>query len=325
MIGYIYIIKNKINGKIYVGQTIKDYNIRWKSHKRLLRKGKHNNNHLQNSWNKYGEYNFEFILLHEFIFKNKKERKYMLDLIEKIYITGWDLLNDKYGYNISSGGSNGNNFAGKTEEEMKVISNKMSINRIGEKNHFYGKHHTSETKEKISSANKGKYTGENNPMYGKHHSKDTKEKISNCNKGKFGKDSSHYGIGKKIAMIDKDTNEIIKVYSCIADASQEVCGRRKNSNIGQCARGENHIITVCGYKWRFVDENNNLILNEYDLNKNKKIAMIDKNTKEIILIFNSIVEANLYLNKDRKNKNIGNCLNGRNKTAFGYEWKYIFE
>ena len=30
--GYIYMIKNKINGKMYIGQTVKDINIRWRDH-----------------------------------------------------------------------------------------------------------------------------------------------------------------------------------------------------------------------------------------------------------------------------------------------------
>ena len=51
--------------------------------------------------------------------------------------------------------------------------------------------------------------------------------------------------------------------------------------------------------------------------------MLNKDTEEVIVIFNSIVEANLYLNKDRNNKNIGLCLNSKNKTAFGYKWKYV--
>ena len=34
----------------------------------------------------------------------------------------------------------------------------------GERNHFYGKHHSEETKQKIAEAKKG----ENNPLYGKH-------------------------------------------------------------------------------------------------------------------------------------------------------------
>ena len=41
-----------------------------------------------------------------------------------------------------------------------------------------GKHHSKQTKQKMSNICKGKYCGENNPMYGKHHSEETKKKIS---------------------------------------------------------------------------------------------------------------------------------------------------
>lgn len=45
---------------------------------------------------------------------------------------------------------------------------------------FYSKHHSDETKRKLSEVNKG----ENNSMYGRHHSVDTKRKMSEALKGK---------------------------------------------------------------------------------------------------------------------------------------------
>ena len=39
--------------------------------------------------------------------------------------------------------------------------------RYGKQGTFLGKHHTQETKIKLSEARKGKYTGENHPMYGR--------------------------------------------------------------------------------------------------------------------------------------------------------------
>lgn len=44
----------------------------------------------------------------------------------------------------------------------------------GENHPMYGKHHSEETRKKLSEANKG----ENNPFYGKHHTEETKKKIS---------------------------------------------------------------------------------------------------------------------------------------------------
>ena len=55
----IYLIRNKINGKVYVGQSSNIKN-RWVKHRSELKLNKHGNKHLQLSWNKYGEQKFEF-------------------------------------------------------------------------------------------------------------------------------------------------------------------------------------------------------------------------------------------------------------------------
>jgi len=60
----IYKIYNIINKKYYVGSSSDVYK-RWSQHKYLLNKNKHSNNHLQNSWNKYGANNFEFVVVQE--------------------------------------------------------------------------------------------------------------------------------------------------------------------------------------------------------------------------------------------------------------------
>lgn len=59
MYGQIYAIKNKINNKVYIGQTIR---------KSVLERycgsiSNTHNVHLKNSINKYGEENFEIITL----------------------------------------------------------------------------------------------------------------------------------------------------------------------------------------------------------------------------------------------------------------------
>jgi group I intron endonuclease len=59
----IYKIVNKVNGKYYVGSSNDVLKSRFYEHKRLLTKHKHFNIKLQNAWNKYGEVNFEFILV----------------------------------------------------------------------------------------------------------------------------------------------------------------------------------------------------------------------------------------------------------------------
>ena len=51
MIG-IYKIENKVNGKVYIGQSV-NIKKRWKQHKYELNSNNHVNKHLQASWNKY--------------------------------------------------------------------------------------------------------------------------------------------------------------------------------------------------------------------------------------------------------------------------------
>ena len=55
----VYIIENTINNKIYIGQS-SQYPKRWTTHKRQLRKGKHDNKSLQEDYDKYGLDVFEF-------------------------------------------------------------------------------------------------------------------------------------------------------------------------------------------------------------------------------------------------------------------------
>ena len=60
----IYSIRNKANGKLYVGSTV-DFASRWANHRCQLRKGDHDNSYLQRAWVKYGEDAFEFAVLME--------------------------------------------------------------------------------------------------------------------------------------------------------------------------------------------------------------------------------------------------------------------
>lgn len=58
----IYQIINKINNKVYVGQSCNIKN-RKGCHFATLKGNYHYNKHLQSAFNKYGVYNFEFSIL----------------------------------------------------------------------------------------------------------------------------------------------------------------------------------------------------------------------------------------------------------------------
>lgn len=54
-----------------------------------------------------------------------------------------------------------------------------------------------------------------------------------------------------------------------------------------------------------------------------RVAMIDKNTDEIIKDFSSMHEAGLFLNKVGAHRHISEVCNGKRKTAYGYKWKIL--
>ena len=151
----IYGIQNKINGHIYIGKTGMNFGDRWDSHKSLLRNDKHFNQYLQHAWNKYGEENFEFLVVEDC---NISE----LDKREQYYIKSYKDQN--MSYNLADGGEGGS-FLGKhlSEETKRKIGSKNRINMTGKKP-------SKETKQKMSESQNKRYsqwTEEDRQAWGK--------------------------------------------------------------------------------------------------------------------------------------------------------------
>ena len=96
-ISCIYKITNKVNGKVYIGQTI-NFGKRSKEHFSTLRKNVHRNQYLQQSFNKYGESAFQIDIL-------KLSPHEKLDELEIYYMKKYDSLNKSVGYNMLTGGN----------------------------------------------------------------------------------------------------------------------------------------------------------------------------------------------------------------------------
>ncbi len=89
----VYRIRNKRNGKVYIGSTGKTFKGRWVIHLCELRQGIHVNRHLQSAWNKYGEVSFAFEVVEEC------RPKYCLRL-EQYWMDKTKAADSRYGYNI---------------------------------------------------------------------------------------------------------------------------------------------------------------------------------------------------------------------------------
>ena len=74
--GFIYKITNKVNNKVYIGQTSRSLEIRWREHK--SRAGCYYTSHLYSAMNKYGVDNFIFENAIKLIKKYKKQENLSL-------------------------------------------------------------------------------------------------------------------------------------------------------------------------------------------------------------------------------------------------------
>jgi len=127
----IYSILNEKNQCIYIGSTL-NFKHRKNQHFSALNLKKHNNNKLQNAWNKYGSMHFSFNVIEECDEKLLLER-------EQFWINFYQSYKNKLGYNL-------NRFADR-KRLSDTTKNKISKNH---KKFWKNKEFSKEHKEKMN-------------------------------------------------------------------------------------------------------------------------------------------------------------------------------
>lgn len=194
--GQIYLITNKFNGKVYIGQTTRKLEDRFYEHRR-----EKSTSIIHKAIKKYGEENF--IIEQLCIAFNQED----LNSAEKTAIKVFNSLVPN-GYNLKSGG----NIAG--GELHPLIRKKISDKLKGRPSPNKGIPLTEEHKRKIGEKNKGRVKSE-----------ETRKKISMANSGErsylFGKPSNNRGVTmseetkqiRRMVILKKGLREIIKKVS----------------------------------------------------------------------------------------------------------------
>ena len=223
------------SNKVYIGITQMNPEYRWNHGKGYIK-----NQYFYRAIQKYGWDNFE----HEILFSELTKKEACNKEIELIAL--YDSTNPELGYNISSGGENGNLGIVMSEE----IRKKMSESTKGKKNPMFGRHHTLETREKIGK-NRKYLKGKEHPGYGL--------------------PIPEYIIApllKPVVQLDRD-GEFIAEYTSIREAARctEVC----NSEISLCCNEKQQ--SAGGFIWVFK--------NQYDPDKNYKRVV--KNIKRAVV------------------------------------------
>jgi group I intron endonuclease len=181
--GYIYYIKNLIDNKYYIGQTMNELNKRWRQHKQK----NSNCRYLKYAFNKYGLKNFEFKLICICFDED-------LDKFEIDYIKHYKSLVPN-GYNLKEGGLGGGRLHQETKDKIsKALKGRKIIFPNGI-NPQLGRKHSEEAKKK---------------MKGRKHSKEALIKLK-----KIGELNM-----KRVLQYDLNDN-IINVYKSGIDAAEK--------------------------------------------------------------------------------------------------------
>jgi group I intron endonuclease len=121
----IYLIKNILDDKVYIGSSINLKDRRYK-HFWMLERGIHDNQHLQNSYNKFGEENFKFEILENCEYDLLVEK-------ENYYIEKYKSIDSEFGFNLAKVTESRRN---NLNEIVKKNLSKHNLNKNGNFNKF---------------------------------------------------------------------------------------------------------------------------------------------------------------------------------------------
>ena len=210
----IYKITNKINGKVYIGQTVQSLKTRWRKHCNK-KKGCFA---LQNAIQKYGKEAFTVEQIDVACSRDE------LDAKEIYWIKFYDSMNPKKGYNLTSGGKH------------CVISDNVK-QRLSETNK--GKKPSDECISKSVLVRKGK--------------KLSKDHIEKLRLNRIGERNGMFGVRRYSANNPNAKGvycvELNKLFPTISDACKFI--KRDRSAMHLCLSGKSK--TCGGYHWGYVD------------------------------------------------------------------------
>ena len=173
--GIIYYARNKLNGKVYIGQTIKPLRRRKCLHRSVS--SLCGNNYFGRALLKYGLEGFDWEILSPVEAPTRLLLKEYLNIAEQMFIEQYDSMNRRKGYNSTEGGAG---TAG-SHHSIEVLKKMSEAHK--------GHSHTEETRKQMSETRKNLYRTEEmrkklrKAQLGKILSDEHKKKISEANRG----------------------------------------------------------------------------------------------------------------------------------------------
>lgn len=287
----IYMHKNKINGKVYIGQTYTSLRARF---------GKNGIGYkgcpiFWSAIQKYGWGNFEHIILEENITNSESANER-----EKYYISLYNSTDCNNGYNIQLGGS----------EQTKLSLTVYQYSLDGE----YIKSYNS-----VSDANR-----DNNISDGKiSDCCNGKRKSAGGYRWSYEKceNLGEYICGTNSKMVHKYSllGDYIETYEHLSDVVKEM-NLTHGGHISNCCNGTRD--TAYGFMWSYEKhEKINPARNTH--NQGVSVIQYDLDMNIINKFDNGIEASKQFGDKSQKAyMSINRCLNKKSKSAYGYYWEY---
>lgn len=297
MIG-IYKITNKINGKVYIGQST-NTSERWLAHKEVITCDfRANSRHrpLYKDMMRYGLENFSFEVIEECSKEKLNEREiYWIK-----YYNSYFFNPNSNGYNLTIGGET-NKYACSEEEIQQIID----LWREGKS-----------IKEIIEITNRGRWAVLN-------HLKD-KEPSYNPQESQRRQHVNQVHGEKGLYQYDLEGN-FIREFNSIKAAGDFM--QTDPSLISKAAKGR--FRQLKGYIYIFKSEENKeeILARRIKVKKTRpQVLQIDPDTNRVIdIIDNQTAKAKELGGPQHDGTKISSCCRGENQTVYGYRWKYADE
>ena len=283
----IYKHTNKINGKVYIGQTRQNPKYRWGQYGQ---KYNEDNIKLYRAIQKYGWDNFDHEIIEDNIFTQEEA-----DLREQYWINFYDSYYN--GYNATKGGHDG--------EYVGIPIYKIDINTLqivtkyqsaSEAGRLLNKEHCSS----ISTYLFGKQIS----AYGFYWCK-----VDEWFPGWYPRSLKNT---RPVLQINKETLRVIKEFSSLKSAEKEF----KSKNIANCCRRKS--IEACGYYWCYSSDYSDDWVPEENKHRKRVIQMDDSLT--LLNVFDSIREAAKATNTSENS--ISRCCSYKAIKANNSYWCY---
>lgn len=229
--GKIYKFQNKLNGKVYIGQTIADIRTRYNRHKH------ENRTYFEKATTKYGIENFDFKVI------DRASTMEELNAKEVFWIA---FFNSMYpnGYNLCEGGESVSGFKHSEESKEKMRQARQRNIENGVVQGMTGKRHSETTKETIRKKKTGVKTGKHYPM-----SEESKKRMIEKRRGSKASEETIEKMRNS-----KQNRKVICVETGVVYRSQREASRQTGFNCGHLSVACNtpHY-TVHGTHWKFVE------------------------------------------------------------------------